>query len=223
MPLKSYVVHTSWEVRIAAASAVEVISKEILSQSNDIYVNLAVQKTFIQKQLNFGLQERVTGIDPLVQEEDFNLNYSYQNSSVNCLSSAELQEVLFGNCAIYCEQNTEPTCSKRRKSSPSPSISLAEGQTAWPFSEFYDWLLEQSFEPNWENRHGAITALRELLKGNPSSKKEQDDVNEYYLQFADDLCVRLLALIALDRFGDYVSDEVTIDYTVVLINSIYLT
>ena len=44
-------------------------------------------------------------------------------------------------------------------------FSIFQSQPSWPFSRFYDWLLEQMFQPAWEYRHGSVTMLRDLLKG----------------------------------------------------------
>lgn len=77
----------------------------------------------------------------------------------------------------------------------------------------------------WEIRHGAIIALREILSShaacagvtkpleplNPSAAVaaalEARQANEAWLQ---DCAVRLLCIFALDRFGDFVSDQVKI-------------
>ena len=46
---------------------------------------------------------------------------------------------------------------------------IFQSQPSWPFSHFYDWLLEQMFQPAWEYRHGSVTMLRDLLKGQQTS------------------------------------------------------
>ncbi|GAQ92914.1 hypothetical protein KFL_011990010, partial [Klebsormidium nitens] len=90
---------------------------------------------------------------------------------------------------------------------------------AWPFSSFCDRLLHEMFDPVWEIRHGAIIALREILSShassagitkpletsNPSAAAlEARRSNEAWLE---DCAVRLLCIFALDRFGDFVSDQ----------------
>lgn len=75
--------------------------------------------------------------------------------------------------------------------------------------------------PVWEIRHGAIIALREILSShassagvtrlpenlNPSAAAlEARRANEAWLE---DCAVRLLCIFALDRFGDFVSDQVS--------------
>lgn len=44
-----------------------------------------------------------------------------------------------------------------------------QNRVSWSLNEFYDWLLEQIFQPAWEYRHGSVTAVRDLLKGQQSA------------------------------------------------------
>lgn len=71
--------------------------------------------------------------------------------------------------------------------------------TQWPLTWFCDQLAAQLFSVSWESRHGAATALRELIvtcgKFTPTS-------------ILEDLAVRLVCVLALDRFGDFVGDAV---------------
>lgn len=69
------------------------------------------------------------------------------------------------------------------------------------------------FSPRWETRHGSATALRELFKTHASgggksifvSAAEQED---NHVQWLEDVVLRLLCVLALDRFGDFISDQV---------------
>ena len=84
---------------------------------------------------------------------------------------------------------------------------------SWPLESFYDQLLADLFSPRWERRHGAATGLRELVKRHGESggqlrgcdKEENDKRHNLWLE---DLLVRLLSVLALDRFGDFVGDAV---------------
>lgn len=83
----------------------------------------------------------------------------------------------------------------------------------WPLESFCSKLFLDLFNPRWEIRHGSATALRELLKthiggGGKSvsmTKEEQDEAHNHWLE---DAVLRLLCVLALDRFGDFVSDQV---------------
>jgi TATA-binding protein-associated factor len=83
----------------------------------------------------------------------------------------------------------------------------------WPFDVMCDFLSYDLFDPNWEIRHGAAMGLREVLRVHGRSagrrygrsRAENDDANRRWL---DDMACRLLSVLMLDRFGDYVSDTV---------------
>ncbi|XP_050083942.1 TATA-binding protein-associated factor 172 [Anopheles aquasalis] len=83
----------------------------------------------------------------------------------------------------------------------------------WPLEAFCSRLFLDLFSPRWETRHGSATALRELLKTHSQgagksvgmSKSEMDLQHQLWLE---DATLRLLCVLALDRFGDFVSDQV---------------
>lgn len=85
--------------------------------------------------------------------------------------------------------------------------------TDWPLESFCSRLYLDLFNPRWETRHGAATALRELLKSHSSGAgksnfmtKEEMDYN--HLLWLEDAALRLLCVLSLDRFGDFISDQV---------------
>lgn len=85
----------------------------------------------------------------------------------------------------------------------------------WILQGVYELLIKCLFSPNWEIRHGSTLGLREIMKfssqaysvGRVSTKtkSENDERNSKTLE---DLVVRILAILSMDRFGDYVSDTV---------------
>lgn len=84
---------------------------------------------------------------------------------------------------------------------------------AWPYEPMCDFLMVDLFDPNWEVRHGAAMALREVIRVQGAgagrlrgkSRSENDTLNRKWL---DDLACRLICVLMLDRFGDYISDNV---------------
>ncbi|RMZ90626.1 hypothetical protein DV736_g2140, partial [Chaetothyriales sp. CBS 134916] len=88
-----------------------------------------------------------------------------------------------------------------------------EHSSEWPYEVMCDFLSNDLFDPAWEIRHGAAMGLREILRtdgrgaGRRFSKPwtQNEKANIRYL---DDLSCRLLCVLMLDRFGDYVSDTV---------------
>lgn len=88
-----------------------------------------------------------------------------------------------------------------------------EEMEEWPFQWFSEALMNDLFHSSWEIRHGAATGLREIIKlhgsgagkGTNTAENLMESVNQTWLA---DVALRLLSVMALDRFGDFVSDEV---------------
>ncbi|XP_070608514.1 TATA-binding protein-associated factor 172 isoform X1 [Erythrolamprus reginae] len=90
---------------------------------------------------------------------------------------------------------------------------VPEESNEWPLESFCEEVCNDLFDPSWEIRHGAGVGLREVLKahGKSGGKMGDSTVEEIIQQHQDwleDLAIRLLCVFALDRFGDFISDEV---------------
>ncbi|XP_049869451.1 TATA-binding protein-associated factor 172 isoform X2 [Pectinophora gossypiella] len=100
-------------------------------------------------------------------------------------------------------------------SAPVPDCSGAWGESArWPLESWCGALEAQLFSAAWEARHGAASALRELLRARVvntagyqanMTREQNEDAHQEWLE---DVALRLLCVLALDRFGDFVSDQV---------------
>ncbi|KCV72536.1 hypothetical protein H696_00128 [Fonticula alba] len=90
----------------------------------------------------------------------------------------------------------------------------------WPFAEFFEILCHDLFDQSWEVRHGASIGLRELLKahgaglGLPHGTQAEAGaapslgaLSRVHSEHLDDAAIRLLCLLVLDRFADYVEAE----------------
>ncbi|KAJ6036608.1 hypothetical protein N7540_000887 [Penicillium herquei] len=85
--------------------------------------------------------------------------------------------------------------------------------SGWPLECMCEFLTIDIFDSNWEVRHGAAMALREVIRVQGAAagrmegktRAENDALNRKWL---DDLSCRLLCVLMLDRFGDYISDNV---------------
>ena len=83
----------------------------------------------------------------------------------------------------------------------------------WPYERLCELLMVDLFDHHWEIRHGAAMGLREVIRVHGAgagreegrSKKANDALNNRWL---DDLACRLCCVFMLDRFGDYISDNV---------------
>lgn len=83
----------------------------------------------------------------------------------------------------------------------------------WPFERLCEFLIIDLFDHSWEVRHGAAMGLREVVRVHGAgagrergrSRAQNDRCNDQWL---NDLASRLCCVFMLDRFGDYVSDNV---------------
>ncbi|CAH0723161.1 unnamed protein product, partial [Brenthis ino] len=105
------------------------------------------------------------------------------------------------------ESPLEAGCAPRRDGS------WGEG-ARWPLEGWCGALQAQLFSAAWEARHGAAGALRELLRARVAAAAgcragmtpaQMEDAHQDWLE---DMALRLLCVLALDRFGDFVSDQV---------------
>lgn len=108
--------------------------------------------------------------------------------------------------------------------SAADATSLVVESDQWPFTLVCALLLSDLFSPKWEVRHGAALGLRELLKlqgcsggkvwseGVPKGEMQNDrkPITNYqrHLQWSEDIAIRLLCVLTLDRLGDFVFDHV---------------
>lgn len=84
---------------------------------------------------------------------------------------------------------------------------------SWPLENFCARLFIDLFHAKWEVRHGAATALRELINqhGKGAGKcahQTPEQMHEAHSRWLEDAALRLLCVLCLDRFGDFVSDQV---------------
>ena len=88
-----------------------------------------------------------------------------------------------------------------------------DGGMEWPYEHMCEILMVDLFDPTWEVRHGAAMALRDVIRVQGAgagrlqgkSRVENNILNRRWL---DDLACRLICILILDRFGDYISDNV---------------
>lgn len=83
----------------------------------------------------------------------------------------------------------------------------------WPFKQIVASLREGLLHTEWEIRHGAALGLREIFKVQGRAGGTNVDLSLQQNQLrhqerADTLAVDLLTVLALDRFGDFVGDQV---------------
>lgn len=83
----------------------------------------------------------------------------------------------------------------------------------WPYERLCEFLMVDLFDQSWEIRHGAAMGLREVIRVHGAgagrirgkTRSYNDGLNNMWLS---DLACRLCCVFMLDRFGDYISDNV---------------
>ncbi|KAJ3402488.1 hypothetical protein CcCBS67573_g02282 [Chytriomyces confervae] len=92
----------------------------------------------------------------------------------------------------------------------------------WPFEGLCEQLCIDLFHPRWEIRHGAALGLMEIIKhhgsgagkianAGSSNKPVTRAMNsERHAAWLEDVCLRILSVLALDRFADFVGDHVVV-------------
>ena len=74
---------------------------------------------------------------------------------------------------------------------------------------FTKWLFGKLFNSEWEIRHGSATCIREIIKKLVNSLLSNTNINLIANFDWFEVCLnKLFSVIALDRFADYIGDEV---------------
>lgn len=102
---------------------------------------------------------------------------------------------------------------KVRSTSPGNTLAADGSSKQWPLKCLCDTIVPQIFDRSWEIRHGALMCLRDVIRTSGinagralgCSRQLNDANNQAWLE---DVACRVCCLLALDRFGDFVSDQV---------------
>lgn len=84
----------------------------------------------------------------------------------------------------------------------------------WPFAKITDVLVTSLSSPLWEVRHGAALGLREVVKVQGAAAGMHIDhdaqVNAVaHKVWVENVACRILQILVLDRFGDFLGDQVS--------------
>ncbi|KAI8381200.1 uncharacterized protein BYT42DRAFT_598127 [Radiomyces spectabilis] len=114
---------------------------------------------------------------------------------------------------ITAQPQSDKLVVESKKTSATDDASSTEQQQDWPFKMICEHLCMDLFDPTWEIRHGAGIGLRSILKahGQGAGKLLHMDIKkneELHNIWLEDVAIRLLCVFALDRFADFISDQV---------------
>lgn len=149
------------------------------------------------------------------------------STSVNSLSrSNSCTSIGLGTCKNGSSASDEPEHKKMKTDSlqrqevfytlndPVPDATgMWVDAVSWPLENFCARLYVDLFNPRWEVRHGAATALRELINNHSNGAGKaigmsREEIQQHHNLWMEDAALRLLCVLCLDRFGDFVSDQV---------------
>ncbi|EGD76870.1 BTAF1 protein [Salpingoeca rosetta] len=83
----------------------------------------------------------------------------------------------------------------------------------WPFQARCEEMCNDLFDPDWGIRHGAAVGLRELISrhGATAGIIQHSDTaatqSRHNSRWLEDMAIRLICVLALDRFGDFSSTQ----------------
>jgi len=129
--------------------------------------------------------------------------------------SARERQALKRKSRLSNQVVTKKQCKNTITSAPATSTTVTQA-TSFSLEAYLDaidndvqWFCERMKEsllsPNWQTRHGAILALRATLQLGLPSKVSEDGGLIGWLEL---LLADLLLVLGLDRFGDFVGDQV---------------
>lgn len=138
------------------------------------------------------------------------LNRSNSNTSQSSSRESEPEvkkirtESTIKNEKLYNVEGPVPTAN---------GVWLMNGYRTWPFEELCKRLKCDIFNSKWEIRHGSAAALRAILKNHikdcgKNIKLSENENKNLHSCWLEDMSLRLMYVLALDRFGDFVSDQV---------------
>ncbi|KAL5274579.1 hypothetical protein ACFFRR_000969 [Megaselia abdita] len=198
-------------------SDTDMLTEQSISNQNDT-------KYTIEELLNFkssfdvgnGDQSNLSSGSSLSTRE---INRAKRKARLNRSNSNTSQSSLKGSEPEVKKNKTEPIIKNEifyNLEGPVPTANglwLMNGYKSWPFNEFCERLKSDIFNSKWEVRHGSATALRAICKhhikgcGMKVGLSKEENVHLHTL-WLEDMSLRLMYVLALDRFGDFVSDQV---------------
>lgn len=208
-----YLTDLSWETRVAGEKAVSAVLKEYVKSAvlpkNAQWFDAAANISDFANFSNFSLNNLLNSATLLLSrnrtelsgsadvattrqkfDSDFGLRPEFGIKSEEWVSDRDI-------ASETVDDSEEEVESKRVKLEPDDIIANS-GVSAWknyPTGEFLEDVLKSIFDLKWEIRHGALMGLRSLLSIG------QD------LQYSDELieflAVKILEVLARDRFGDF--------------------
>lgn len=206
-----------------------------VSGDND---RLLTQRRWINKRLGLDIAQQLQlDLDPIITNDDLKSEVESSSSSatngaskvISSLIQASDQSFVTGKRyvddvsyqkSIDCKLTVKRIKKEKNLTDLATEPKLLSSElfdyencSTWPLQAFAEQLLNDLFHPSWEVRHGSATALRELIKehgrcGGRTTKAASDQMERLNQLWLEDVSIRLICVLALDKFGDFLGDQV---------------
>ncbi|OQR73984.1 TATA-binding protein-associated factor 172-like [Tropilaelaps mercedesae] len=184
--------------------------------------DLARQRKAVSKRLGLDVCEKLgMASDDIFTENDLKTDITNELNENTVDMKKDISELLLSSRLqpalkrrkVEMDELDDKSNGSNSSTGASQRVTAEPDSTEWPLTAFTDALMEDLFKPSWETRHGAATALRELtrLHGTGAgivkgmTREEMIASNQQYLE---NLALRFVCVLALDKFGDFLSDQV---------------
>lgn len=188
------------------------------------------QRKLINKELGIAMVDSLNlGVKStdIVSNDDLQTEYETSEVSPSTVKSSPCQkdarailQKYVSNYEKILDRLSEADCiskasgeSDRTNNTTSSSSTIQRSSCHWPLSDIARQYTDDLFNPSWEVRHGAAIALREIVRLHGKSAGKRLDLldssnnllNQLWLV---DMALRALCVLALDKFGDFLFDQV---------------
>lgn len=148
------------------------------------------------------------GMEHLVEERDLNAAFEVQHTGSGPLDNGS---GILGKRARTDYESQMESASSYSPGMATPAVGVSNVHEEWPLERICDKLLVWLFHENWQARHGAASALTAIIRGAPRCAGVRGDMDKDHAAIAnarwcEDVCARLVCLLGLDRFNDFVED-----------------
>ncbi|XP_059079970.1 LOW QUALITY PROTEIN: TATA-binding protein-associated factor 172-like [Tigriopus californicus] len=180
--------------------------------------DLGQQKKEINRKFGFTMAQNLAGDtapDDLITEEDLKVENGSAGAGPTLSSALSARERNRLKRAAS-RQKTQVQTSQKKAKKEAKLYKAPRAPTdpdEWVFQPFCQYLCRDLFDEAWEVRHGAATALREIIAhqgqraGCHGQHSAVENANAHRAWLAQ-ISLRLITVMAKDRFGDFVSDQV---------------
>ncbi|EPZ32387.1 SNF2-related domain-containing protein [Rozella allomycis CSF55] len=179
---------------------------------SELTADLKEQRKMMMQRLGLGAQF----MESLVEESDFvKVEEDEERVEMEGLSARErnrLKRMKKNKKRV----NAEELMKVGKKAKTEEGEGEMKGEDGeWKFQRLCEEFCVEIFDTNWNVRHGAVLGLSEIIRehGRDGGKRKglsKEKNEEKHERWSVDVGLRLVSLLALDRFADYIDDSISV-------------